>query len=114
MLDGMILSDPFSKIIIRYRWTGCYMQQTACLVINPLTVNNCAALFNCMPVEGASDTMEAPAYNLLPLDSLSLVGPNGVHLLDFCFSVGLAVGYSSCSILLKLGLYVYYVGALVI
>ena len=31
------------------------MQQTAYLVVNPITVNNFAALFNCTPVGRASD-----------------------------------------------------------
>ena len=32
----------------------------ACLVINPITVDNFAALFNCTPVDKASDSMMAP------------------------------------------------------
>ena len=35
------------------------MQQSACLVINPITVDNFAALFNCTPVDRASDSMMA-------------------------------------------------------
>ena len=31
--------------------------QTACLVVNPITVGNFAFLFNCMPVGRASDSM---------------------------------------------------------
>ena len=36
------------------------MGQTTCFVINPVTVNNFAALFNCTPAGGASDIMKAP------------------------------------------------------
>ena len=32
----------------------------ACLVINPITVDDYAALFNCTPVDRASDSMMAP------------------------------------------------------
>ena len=35
------------------------MQQSACLVINPIKVYGYAALFNCMPVDRASDSMMA-------------------------------------------------------
>ena len=37
------------------------MGQSACLVINPMTVDNVAALFNCTSMDRASDTMMAPA-----------------------------------------------------
>ena len=33
---------------------------SACLVINPITVDGYAALFNCTPVDRASDSMMAP------------------------------------------------------
>ena len=36
------------------------MRQSACLVINPITVDNFAALSNCTPVDRASDSMMAP------------------------------------------------------
>ena len=55
-------SDKFRKIIIRYETTGYnrnVMQQTACLVVNPITVTNFAAFFNCTPA-GASDLVKAP------------------------------------------------------
>ena len=32
------------------------LQQTACLVVNPITVDNFAFLFNCMPVGPTSDS----------------------------------------------------------
>ena len=36
------------------------MLQSACLVINPITVDGYAALFNFTPVDRASDSMMAP------------------------------------------------------
>ena len=36
------------------------IRQSACLVFNPITVNNFASLFNCTPVGRASDSMMAP------------------------------------------------------
>ena len=55
--------DQFRKIIMRYRRIGYnlnVMRQSACLVINPITFDNYAALFNCTPVDRASDSMMAP------------------------------------------------------
>ena len=56
-------SDQFRKIIVRYKRIGYninIMRQSACLVFNPITVNNFASLFNCTPVGQASDSMMAP------------------------------------------------------
>ena len=56
-------SDQFRKIIIRNERIGYnlnVMRQSACLVINPITVNDYATLFNCTPVDRASDSMMAP------------------------------------------------------
>ena len=56
-------SDQFRKIIVRYKRNGYninIMRQSACLVLNPITVNNFASLFNCTPVGRASDSMMAP------------------------------------------------------
>ena len=56
-------SDLFRKIIIRHKCIGYdlnVMRQSACLVINPITVDNFAALFNCTPVVRASGSMMAP------------------------------------------------------
>ena len=52
-------SDQFRKIIVRYKRINV-MRQSACLVFNPITVNNFASLFNCTPVGRASDSMMAP------------------------------------------------------
>ena len=37
------------------------MRQSACLVFNPIMVDNYAAFFNCTPVGRASDSMMAPS-----------------------------------------------------
>ena len=55
--------DQFRKIIMHYKRIGYYlnvMRQYACLVINPISVDGFAALFNCTPVDRASDSMMAP------------------------------------------------------
>ena len=57
------LSDQFRKIIKRYKRIGYnlnVMRQSACLVISPINVNGYAALFNCTPVDRASDSLMAP------------------------------------------------------
>ena len=56
-------SDQFRKIIIRHNRIGYdlnAMRQSACLVVNAILVDNFAALFNCTPVDRASDSMMAP------------------------------------------------------
>ena len=56
-------SFQFRQIITRYRRIGYnlnVMRQSACLVFNPITVDNYAAFFNCTPVGRASDSMMAP------------------------------------------------------
>ena len=56
-------TDQFRKIIMRYKRIGYnlnVMRQSACLVINPITVDGYATLFNCTPVDRASDSMMAP------------------------------------------------------
>ena len=57
-------SDKFKKIIIRYKRIGYdlnAMRQSACLVVNQIMVDNFAALFNCTPVDRASDSMMDPS-----------------------------------------------------
>ena len=56
-------SDQFRKITMRYKRIGYnlnVMRQSASLVNNPITVDSYAALFNCTPVDRASDSMMAP------------------------------------------------------
>ena len=53
-------SDQFNKVIMHYKHIGYninVMRQSACLVINPITVNSLSSLFNCMPVGRVSDSM---------------------------------------------------------
>ena len=78
MLVGKICSDQF--------WYNINaMRQTACLLVNPNTVNNFTDLLNNTPL-GVSDLLMAQAKTLseklLGID-MSLVGPTGVQLLEF-------------------------------
>ena len=56
-------SAHFIKIISHYKKIANninVLQQTACLVVNPITVGNFAFLFNCTPVGRTSGSMTAP------------------------------------------------------
>ena len=48
------------------------MRQSACLVVNPIMVDNYAAFFNCTTVGRASDSMMTPPLKAI---HLSLLGP---------------------------------------
>ena len=53
----------FIKIISHYKKIGYninVLQQTACLVVNPITVGNFAFLFNCTPMGRITDSMMVP------------------------------------------------------
>ena len=85
-------SAQFIKIISHYKKIGYNInvsQQTACLVVNPITVGNFAFLFNCTPVGRISDSMMVPTWRLIywwdgrGLMLWLFVGPTGVYLLDF-------------------------------
>ena len=57
-------SGQFRKNIMHCKRIGYnlnVMRQSACLVINPITVDGYAALFNCTPVGRALDSIMAPA-----------------------------------------------------
>ena len=57
-------SDQFGKVIMRYKRIGFninVMRQSACLVVNPITVDSFASLFNCTPAGRASDSIMGPA-----------------------------------------------------
>ena len=88
-------SFQFRKIITRYRRIGYnlnVMRQSACLVFNPITVDNYAAFFNCTPVGRASDSMMAIKLFILVgwgLSFLSVAWPTGVQLMFF-FSSGVS------------------------
>ena len=59
----MFFSFQFRKGITRYKRIGYnlnVMQQSACLVFNPIMDDGYAAFFNCTPVGRASDSMMAP------------------------------------------------------
>ena len=52
-------SEQLRKLINRYKRTGYnpyVIRQTACLVINPTSVDSYASLFNCMTADRASDS----------------------------------------------------------
>ena len=56
-------SAHFIKIISHFKKIGYninVLQQTACLVVNAITVGNFAFLFNCMPVSLTSDSIMVP------------------------------------------------------
>ena len=56
-------SAQFIKRISHYKKIGYninVLQQTACLVVNPITVGNFAFLFDCTPVGLTSDSMMIP------------------------------------------------------
>ena len=74
MLDGHLVykvkrivgkpnfSDQFKKIIKCYKRVGYNMDimwQSACLIVNPITVDSYGFLFNCTTVWQASDLMMA-------------------------------------------------------
>ena len=63
VVGGAGFSGRFGGVVVRCRRVGCGMdvvRQSACLVFDPITVNNFASLFNCTPVGRASDSMMAP------------------------------------------------------
>ena len=58
LLVKMIFLIISKKIIVRYKKIGYninVMRQTACLVVNPVKVNNFAYLFNCKTVGRTAD-----------------------------------------------------------
>ena len=71
-LKKIVGSDNFSaqfiKIISHHKKIGYNidaLQQTACLVVNPIKVCNFAFLFNCTPVGRTSDSMMVPTLRLI-------------------------------------------------
>ena len=57
------LPYQFRKNIMRYKRVDCdlnVMRRSGCLVIGPVAVDGYAALFNCAPVDRASDSMMTP------------------------------------------------------
>ena len=99
----------FREVMICYKRTGYnlnVMQHSACLVINPITVDNFAALLNCILVVRTSDSMMASAsgYKLLLYGTgalLSVAWSTGAQLMIFfCFRFQVVLyerpGISSC------------------
>ena len=61
-IDLNVLRHLFKKIVKRYIRVGYnldIMRQSACLVLNPITVYSYGFLFNCTTVGQASDSMTA-------------------------------------------------------
>ena len=87
----MIFSFQFRKIITRYRRIGYnlnVMRQSACLVFNPIMVDNYAAFINCTPVGRACRLYDGPDLKLFIFvgwdrSFLSVAWPTGVQLLFF-------------------------------
>ena len=81
-------SDQFRKIILRHTrfdFNLNVMRQSACLVVNPITVDNFASLFNCTPVDRASDCLKL--FILVRIGALSSVALSTVAqlMIFFCF-----------------------------
>ena len=61
---GVVIGTMYSM-----EWSLGYkinaLQQTECLVVNPITVGNFAFLFNCTPVGRTSDSMTVPTLRLI-------------------------------------------------
>ena len=56
-------SDQFKNLIMLYKRIGYkinVMRQSACLAINPVTVDRSASLFNCTSIGRASDSIMGP------------------------------------------------------
>ena len=54
----------FKQVIVRYKNINCnvdVLRQTACVVVNPIKVNNIAYLFDCTTVCRASECMTVPS-----------------------------------------------------
>ena len=67
------------------------IQQSACVVVNSITVYNNGFLFNCMTMGQALDSMTALAYRFNPLVGawcLSLAGPTVAQLFFYSDYLG--------------------------
>ena len=81
-------SDQFRKIIMRYKRIGYnlnVMRQSACLLIDPITVDGYASLFNCTQVDRASDGPDLKLFILVGWDRSFrlLLGPPGLNCFRF-------------------------------
>ena len=62
LVEKSNFAEQFRKLISRYKRIGYnphIMRQTACLVVNTITVDSYALLFNCTTVLRASDSITA-------------------------------------------------------
>ena len=62
LLENLILVINSKKIVKRYIRVGYnldIMRQSACLILNPITVYSYGLFFNCMRMGQASDSMTA-------------------------------------------------------
>ena len=62
-------SQQFRRIIMRHKrisYDSNVMLQSACLVNNPITVDNFTALFDCTPADRASDFFIALVLSYSP------------------------------------------------
>ena len=88
----------------RIGYNADVMRQSACLVVNPITVNNFAVLFNCTPVGRGAESMIAPnTVKYLVGCGWTLVGflahrgsTGGLLLLQCLSGVADAHGFSRC------------------
>ena len=68
IVGSNIFRAQFIKIISHYKMIGYdinVLQQSACLVVNPIAVDDVAFLINCMPVGRTSDYMAVQTENYL-------------------------------------------------
>ena len=104
LTNGMHFSFQFRKIISHYKrikYNLNVLRQSACLVFNPILVDNYAAFFKCTPVGRASDSMMVPTssylFKLFGTEvSFLLLGPSEFNLYFSCIFLLLriSVGYS--------------------
>ena len=90
MVGSNNFSAQFNKIISHYkkiRYNINVLQQTACLVVNPITVGNFAFIFNCRLVGRTSDydgsDLKTSIGEMVGPGALAAIRPTGVYLLDF-------------------------------
>ena len=70
LLALILFSAQYIKLISPYKKIGYtinVLQQTACLVVNPITVGNFAFLSNCTSMGRTSDSMTVPTERLIYL-----------------------------------------------
>ena len=62
-LNFLISSEKLSCITNVSGYNINVMLQSACLVINPITIDSFASLFNCTPLGRASDSVMGPTVS---------------------------------------------------